>query len=108
MTLTEYAKQSDKYAHYTFLAAPAKFSKIFEDKRFDAVQIMSIIENNGRYIDEDSEFVDVGFCGSFSWKNNTLRPLDYDSYYPDMLIYGYEQWTKENKNGLSIIVGEDW
>ena len=79
------------------LAKPVKFNQLFADQDINLVQVHS-----------DFGKVPVGFCGVFSWKDNKITPLDYDSYNPEMLVYGYEWFKSEDSWALEIFVGDDW
>lgn len=75
---------------------PVPFNDRFKDKNYNIVQLHSIEPLN------DLSDI-IGFVGSISWLNNKLEPLDGDSYYPEMLVYGY----KEIDGILNILV-KDW
>ena len=49
----------------------------------------------------------VGFCGVVSWIDGKLTPLDHDSYYPSMKVYGYEESNNNGETILDILV-LDW
>ena len=103
------AKNSERYKNFTYFNKPGDdpavpFNKLMAGENIDVVQVNSlqILGNNGYE-------VIIGFCGAFEWKNDTLRPLDGDSYNPATLVYGYEWFTtKDGGRGLEILVGEDW
>ena len=98
-------ENNERYKNFKLLDTPTPFDVLMKDKNFEVVQIHSaqIIK-----IDENTNDI-VGFCGQFLWKDNELKPLDGDSYNPHMAVYGYEKWSHESiKNGLDILVGEDW
>ena len=75
---------------------PTPFNILFKDRDFETVQLHSIEPLN------DLSDI-IGFVGAISWLNNELKSLDGDSYYPEMLVYGY----KETDEGLDILV-KDW
>lgn len=94
-----------RYKSLTMLSEPIKFNEAFKDIDIDVVQLHSIelIRVNEKQCDI------VGFCGAFSWKNNLIQPLDGDTYWADMYIYGYEWFdTDDGGKGLDILVGNDW
>ena len=98
-------ENNERYENFKLLDKPTPFDVLMKDTDFEVVQTHSaqIIK-----IDENTNDI-VGFCGQFLWKNNELEPLDGDSYNPHMIVYGYEKWSHESiKNGLDILVGEDW
>jgi len=88
-----------RYKNFTILDEPIAFNTLFRDKDFSTVQLHSI-ETCG---DDDI----VGFCGVVSWIDEELTPLDHDSYYPSMKVYGYEEWNKNGETMLDILVF-DW
>lgn len=99
--LKKIIKNSDRYKNFTLLECPVRFKDMQADNDIDVVQLHSI-EPCGDDI--------VGFCGQCTWKDNVLSPLDGDTYYDTMLVYGYEWWSNEEegvKRGLDILV-EDW
>lgn len=84
-----------------------QFNQLFKNEDFDVVQLHSaeIFE----YKNGTKDF--VGFCGVFEWKNNCIEPLDGDSYCDKFKVIGYEKFINEEenvKNGIDILVGEDW
>ena len=91
-------ENSERYKGFHILPEPMEFNKLFRDKDFDCVQLHSLQEVKGA---EGNIF---GFCGVFEWKDNTLKSLDYDTYYEDTLVYGYSEFsTKDTKKGLDIL-----
>lgn len=72
---------------------PTPFNILFKDRDFETVQLHDIAPEDGI----------IGFVGAISWIKNELKPLDGDSYYPEMLVYGY----KETGGILDILV-KDW
>ena len=92
-------KNNERYKGFTILDEPVKFNKFFVDKNIDTVLLHSI------EICDDGDI--LGFCGACKWKNNTLTPIDHDTYYEDMLVYGYEWWENKEEGinvGLDILV----
>jgi hypothetical protein len=71
------------------LEEPQKFNELFRDQDLSIVWVY---------------WKEIGFCGAFSWKNNTVIPLDYDSYSENMTVYGYERI----EDSVDILVGNDW
>lgn len=103
--LKEIIKNSDRYSEFTLLNEPIPFKKLFKDKNFDCVQLHSAqiftYKNGTKDI--------VGFCGVFNWMNNTIKPLDGDSYNDNFMVLGYERFSTQNKNNcIDILVGDDW
>lgn len=97
-------KNLDRYKNFLFLINPIPFNKLFKDKDFDCVQLHSTQIFGEKDI--------VGFCGSFLWKDNKLKPLDGDSYLEDVEVIGYDFFSyNENemiKRGIDILAGNNW
>ena len=75
---------------------PTSFNILFKNRSYETVQLHDITPLDGMN--------DVpGFVGSFSWSENKLIPLDGDSYYSEMLVYGYKE-----TNGILDILVKDW
>lgn len=95
-------KNSERYKDFTILENPVSFTELFRNKDFEVVQLHSI--------ELAGENDVVGFCGVCSWKENVLEPLDGDSYYAEMPVFGYATWSNKEQNiekGLDILV-EEW
>lgn len=90
----------ERYKDFTYLDTPKKFCELMANKNFDIVQVHSTQLCGENDI--------VGFCGVFKWENDTLTPLDGDSYNEKMLVYGYSEFVTEGKNCIDILAGEDW
>lgn len=103
-TLKEIIASSERYKGFVLLAMSVSFEDFAKDKDIDCVQVHSaqIYQTaNGNDI--------VGFCGAFQWKDNMIIPLDGDSYSAKTKVLGYSWWSnKDVKNGLDILVGDDW
>lgn len=100
-------KRTDRYKNMIILDTPVVFKEYFKDKNYDLVQLFDTtpIENAGKVIDI------VGFCGVCSWLYSKLRPLDQDIYNHKMTVYGYKEWSNEDKGirqAIDILVGDDW
>lgn len=89
-------REHRRYKEFTEMITPTPFNTLFKDKDYNIVQLHSIEPLN------DLSDI-IGFVGSISWIKNRLTPLDGDSYYPEMLVYGY----KETGGILDILV-KDW
>lgn len=101
----KFIREIERYNGFALLDTPQKFNEMFKNKDFNAVQTFSITKT------VLGDLLDVGFCGQFKWENNTLTPLDGDSYNEEVLVMGYEEWSSKKKgvkNGLNILVGDDW
>lgn len=104
--LKDMLKSNNRYSKFIIFDKPVRFKEEFADKPADVVQLHSI----QTYNTENGKDI-VGFCGQCSWKNNTLVPLDGDSYSENMTVYGYSWWSNAETNicsGLDILVGTDW
>lgn len=100
--LSSIIKNLDRYKGFTLLNEPKPFSELMKNKNIGLVQVHCATP-----ICDDKDI--VGFVGIFKWENNTLTPLDGDTYNPDVNILGYE-WFK-NDNGdecLDILTDENW
>lgn len=78
-----------------------KFNKLFEGKNYPLVQLFDIYN----YGTEDNPII-TGFAGVFKWIDNTLIPLDGDSYDDDMVVIGYQKFVNNNEPALNILVKE--
>lgn len=102
--LKEIIKNSDRYNEFTLLDKPISFKELFKDENFDCVQLHSThilsYKNGVKDI--------VGFCGVFSWINNTIESLDGDSYRDNFNLLGYKRVTTQDKDKCIDILTEDW
>lgn len=99
-------QNEERYKNFTILDKPVKFNELFNNKDFDCVQVHST-----QVIKHENKHYFVGFCGVFSWLNNTLKSLDGDSYNEEMTVCGYKYFVNKEKNvhsGIDILVGDDW
>lgn len=112
-------KNIDRYKDFEILDKPIPFSEFAKDKDWDLVQVHSTQVINIGEIESDDTHTDkydiLGFCGAFSWRDNTLQSLDGDTYNENMLVLGYNEFqgfhtvdTVSNRLGLDILVGDDW
>ena len=103
-SVKDFLSENKRYSHFIFLDNPVPFNVLCKNKNYDLVQVYSVS------IDEDKDNYDlIGFCGQFSWKENQLTALDYDSYNEDMLILGYEKgFDQDGDICLDVLVGNDW
>ena len=90
-----------KYVQFKFLDSPMVFNELFKNVDYPLVQIIDI---NTYKI--NNEYNLIGFSGAFSWKNNVITPLDNDSYYPDMEVYGYCEFEHNSQKCLDLLVGK--
>lgn len=95
----ELVNKVDRYSNFTVLNKPVPFNKAFSGMDIPIVQVHMVDSENISEI--------CGFCGGFEWVGDRLRPLDGDSYDPEMLVYGYNWFMCECGNGLDILVS-DW
>ena len=104
--LRDILSNSERYKSFTMLSEPKPFNELFKDKNFDCVQLHS----TQIYECGDKKNI-VGFCGTFSWKDNFLESLDMDAYSESVEVIGYEYFNNENagiKKGVEILVEEEW
>lgn len=94
-----------RYHNFTFLNKPEDFSQIFAGTDYDIVQLHDITLHEGIY--ENMGDAIIGFVGGFAWKNNSLKPLDGDSYTKHTIVWGYEEWENNGIIGLEILTN-DW
>ena len=89
-------KAERKDQSFTFLDKATPFCDTpFFDEKYECIQI------------HDSAGI-VGFCGKCKVKNGDVVSLDGDSYYKEMTVIAYNEFSsKENKLCLDILV-EDW
>lgn len=90
--LQNLTKENNRYKDFILLDTPIPFNKMWKDKNINIVQLYCIEPCGENHI--------VGFCGQCAWKNNTIYPLDDDSYYSSMLVYGYK-WVSNKKEGIN-------
>lgn len=103
--LKEIIKNSNKYNGFKLLDKPAPFKELFNNEKFDCVQLHStqiIFYDNGT---KDI----IGFCGAFSWIDNIVKSLDGDSYNDDFIVVGYKRFeSQDGDKCIDVFVGEDW
>ncbi len=95
--------KNEKDRHFTIFDTPVVFKEYFAGQDIESVELHSIAT-----LEDESA---IYFVGAFEWKNDTVKSLDGDSYNPDMKVYGYEWWSREDlgiDKGLDILVGSDW
>ena len=102
-SVKDFLSGNKRYSHFIFLDNPVPFNVLCKNENYDLVQVHYITTNK-----EKTDYDLVGFCGKFSWKNNQLEALDYDSYNEEMKILGYEKRFKDGDVWLDILVGDDW
>lgn len=104
--LRKIIRKNNRYKNFTLLENPVKFCDMQAGNNIDMVQIHST-----QTFGNPADLHIVGFAGQFSWKDNTIIPLDGDSYNPEMTVYGYEWFENKEKGinrGLDILVDSDW
>lgn len=74
------------------------FKELFKDQNINFIQVHS-----NQPCGDDI----VGFCGVVRWKDNTLYPLDGDTYYDEMPVVGYKWFEHNGEKCLDILVS-DW
>ena len=103
--LKQLLRNNERYKDYYFLTKPCRFDELFGDQDFDAVQLHWVRPIS--FPDGDDCDI-VGYCGAFEWRGGEAIPLDGDDYSPHVLIYGYQYFEFNDKDGLDILVGDDW
>lgn len=106
-------ENSERYKNFTILQVPIIFKDLFPNEDFDVIQLHSIqTVVPSEELKEDMSYDPfVGFCGQCRWQDKVLFPLDGDTYTPNMPVFGYERWSREEKGikkALDILVGEEW
>lgn len=103
--LKEIIKNSNKYNDFKLLDKPASFKELFNDEKFDGVQLHST-----QIVSYDNGTKDIiGFCGAFSWRDNAVKSLDGDSYNDNFIVVGYKRFeSQDGDKCIDILVGEDW
>jgi len=81
----------DRYEDFIFLEKPTKFDKtdLFSDK-YAEIQLHDASKIPGM-----SDI--IGFCGVFKIENGEIVSLDGDSYGPQMIVVGYQEFTYDNE-----------
>lgn len=93
------AKKLDRYKEFTILEKPIKLNEILKNSEFVIVQVHSLYNCLGSIL---------GYVGVFAWENNQLINIDGDTYNPNMLVYGYKEFSSGNiERGIDILV-KDW
>ena len=99
MNWKEIIKKLPRYKDFTIVEDLISFNEMFKDTTIKVVQVHSV---------EVIADTIVGFCGVFEWDQNTLTPLDGDSYSEKVKVLGYNWFTHGNDKCIDILVGEDW
>lgn len=88
---------NDRYKNFTFLEKPTEFNKtdLFSDK-YAIIQLHDVSKIPGL-----SDV--IGFCGVFKIENGKIISLDYDSYDPQMIVVGYQEFTHDNETCLDLL-----
>lgn len=88
---------NSRYKNFTLLDSPVAF------KDFDCGDIVDIVQvHSVQPVLDDI----VGFMGAFAFRYGEIISLDGDSYFENMLVYGYEWWENEDEGiakGLDIL-----
>lgn len=87
----------DRYEDFIFLEKPIEFNKtdLFSDK-YAEIQL--------HYVSKIPDYPDVlGFCGAFKIENGKIVSLDGDSYGPQMIVVGYQEFTYDNETCLDLL-----
>lgn len=103
--LRELIERLPRYKGFTLLDESKPFNEFFEDQSFDCVQVHCVTPMESHPDDV------YGWCGSFSWNDNTLKSLDGDSYNEKVMVLGYMEFTNPEAGvtkGLEILAENDW
>ncbi|WP_027438732.1 hypothetical protein [Lachnospira multipara] len=87
----------DRYEDFIFLEKPIEFNKtnLFSDK-YAEIQLHDVSKIPG--------WSDIlGFCGVFKIENEKIKSLDYDSYDPEMIVVGYQEFIHDNETCLDLL-----
>ncbi len=101
--LYQIIRESERYMDFTLLDKLVKFKDMFADMDIPYVQLHDTTICN---IDGKKDI--MGFSGVFEWKNNHIIPIDYDSYYSELMICGYEWFERSGEKCLDILVVGNW
>ena len=90
---------SERYKDFIFLEKPTEFDKtdLFSDK-YAEIQLKDVRKIPG-YPYPDV----VGFCGVFEIESGEIVSLDGDSYDPQMIVVGYQEFTHDNETCLDLL-----
>ena len=87
----------DRYEDFVFLEKPIEFNKtdLFSDK-YAEIQLHDVSKM--------PDYPDVlGFCGAFKIENGKIVSLDGDSYGPQMIVVGYQEFVYDNETCLDLL-----
>lgn len=86
-----------RYKDFIFLEEPTEFNKtdLFSDK-YAEIQLKDVSKIPG-YQDV------IGFCGVFKIENGEIISLDGDSYDPQMIVVGYQEFMHDGKTCLDLL-----
>lgn len=95
--LKQRVSSTNRYEDAIFLEKPIEFDKtdLFSDKyaEFQLHDVSKI-----------PDYSDVlGFCGAFRIESGEIVSLDGDSYSPQMIVVGYEEFEYDNKTCLNLL-----
>ncbi len=95
--LKQRVSNNERYKDFIFLEKPTEFDKtdLFSDK-YAEIQLHDVSEIPG-YPDV------VGFCGVFKIEDGKINSLDYDSYDPQMIVVGYQEFTHNDEVCLDLL-----
>ncbi len=87
--------KNERYKDFIHLDTPTPFSTWAKGKEYETVQV-----HDSSVFEFDGQEGILGFVGVFTWKNDTLSPLDGDVYDPDMPVIAYEEF----EGGVDVLV----
>lgn len=88
---------NERYKDFLFLEKPTEFDKtdLFSDE-YAEIQLHDVSKIPG-YPEV------VGFCGVFKIENGEIISLDGDSYDPQMIVVGYQEFMHNNETCLDLL-----
>lgn len=102
--LKKRVSNNDRYKDFTFLEKPTEFDKtdLFSDK-YAEIQLHDV-SKTPKWSGRIPGWPDViGFCGVFKIENGEIISLDGDSYDPQMIVVGYQEFTHDNETCLDLL-----
>jgi hypothetical protein len=95
--LKQRVSNNARYEDFIFLEKPTEFDKtdLFSDK-YAEIQLHDV--------NKIPDYPDVlGFCGVFKIENGEIVSLDGDSYDPQMIVVGYQEFVYDNETCLDLL-----
>lgn len=95
--LKQRVSSTNRYEDAIFLEKPIEFDKtdLFSDK-YAEIQLHDV--------SKIPNYPDVlGFCGVFKIESGEIVSLDGDSYSPQMIVVGYQEFVYDNETCLDLL-----